>query len=108
MDSLHLKPWQEPPCWAGDDKPVDRDGTHGRAAAWALRRKLIKAGLSMYEPDPVAALEAVAACQRDDARAHSPRSRDSRDEQAPASPHTPEESEEATPELGDPLLEARY
>ena len=92
MDSLHLRPWQEPPCWADDDKPVDHDGTHGRAAAWALRRRLIKAGLSMYEPDPVRALEAAAARQRDRARHLAPNgakldtrppARDSQDEHAP-------------------------
>jgi hypothetical protein len=64
MDNLRLRPWQDPPCWACDDKPVD-DHTHGRVAAWELRRRLLKAGLSQYEPDPVAALEAVAARQRD-------------------------------------------
>jgi hypothetical protein len=32
-------------------------------AAWELRRRLLKAGLSVFEPDPVAALEAVAARQ---------------------------------------------
>jgi hypothetical protein len=36
-------------------------------AAWELRWRLLKAGLSEYEPDPVAALEAVAARQRDEA-----------------------------------------
>jgi hypothetical protein len=29
VETLHLRPWQEPPCWAGDDRPVD-DGTHCR------------------------------------------------------------------------------
>jgi hypothetical protein len=39
----------------------------GKVAAWELRRRLLKAGLSEFEPDPVAALEAVAARQRDEA-----------------------------------------
>jgi len=38
-----------------------------RVAAWELRHRLLKAGLSMYEPDPIRALEAVAARQRDEA-----------------------------------------
>jgi hypothetical protein len=52
--------------WADDDKPHDPHPTAGRVAAWELRRRLLKAGLSQWEPDPVAALEAVAARQRDE------------------------------------------
>jgi hypothetical protein len=58
-EALHLKPWQWPPCWA-DDKRRDPHPTAGSVAAW-LRRRLLKAGLSAFEPDPVAALQAVAA-----------------------------------------------
>jgi hypothetical protein len=58
--ALRLRPWQSPPCWMGDDKPaVDNDDTHGDLRAWQLRRRLIEAGLSPYEPDPIAALEAA-------------------------------------------------
>lgn len=57
-DALHLRPWQPPPCWLGDDKPIDDFPLAGRAAAWELRRRLIAAGLSMYEPDPIGALAA--------------------------------------------------
>jgi hypothetical protein len=66
-DTLNLKPWQLPPMDAGDDKPRDETPLAGRVAAWELRRRLIKAGLSAYEPDPIRALEAVAARQRVDA-----------------------------------------
>ncbi len=66
MDNLHLKPWQDPPCWA-DDGARPLDDHRGRGAAWELRRRLIAAGLSQYEPNPVAALEAAAARQRAEA-----------------------------------------
>jgi hypothetical protein len=38
-----------------------------KSAAWELRRQLLKAGLSVWEPDPIRAREAVAACQRGEA-----------------------------------------
>lgn len=65
VDSLRLKPWQWPPMWADNDRPRDPHPSAGREAAWQLRRRLLKAGLSAYQPDPVAALEAAAARQRD-------------------------------------------
>lgn len=55
-ERLNLRSWQPPPCWMGDDKPVDDCPTAGRVAAWTLRRRLIAAGLSKFEPDPPAAL----------------------------------------------------
>jgi hypothetical protein len=55
---LHLEPWQSPPCWAGDERPVAED-SGGHLAAWMMRQRLIDAGLSIYEPDPVAALAAI-------------------------------------------------
>ena len=61
---LNLKPWQPPPCWQGDERPVDDFATAGRVAAWELRRRLLAAGLSAFEPDPVGALAAI------EARAH--------------------------------------
>jgi hypothetical protein len=67
IDSLKLKPWQDLPMFASDDKPRDEHPSAGRVAAWALRRRLIKAGLSVYEPNPIRALEAVAAGQRAEA-----------------------------------------
>lgn len=53
---LQLKPWQSPPCY-GDTSP----GHDGHADAAKLLRKLLDAGLSRYEPDPVAALAKVEA-----------------------------------------------
>lgn len=66
-DALNLKPWQSPPMHMEEDRPRDESPVAGRVAAWALRRKLLAAGLSVFEPDPVRALETVAARQRGDA-----------------------------------------
>ena len=59
METLRLRPWQTPPCWVGDERP-HVDDHRGEVAAWELRRRLLAAGLSEFEPDPVRALEAVA------------------------------------------------
>ena len=75
METLRLRPWQTPPCWVGDERP-HVDDHRGEVAAWELRRRLLAAGLSEFEPDPVAALEAIALRQRDGARAQ-PSLRDS-------------------------------
>jgi hypothetical protein len=53
--NLRLKPWQSPPMY-GDVQP----GHEAHADAEVLLRKLLAAGLSRYEPDPLAALEAAA------------------------------------------------
>jgi hypothetical protein len=63
-DSLHLRPWQLPPMHADEDRPRDDHPTAGKVAAWTLRRRLLKAGLSVFEPDPISSLESVAARQR--------------------------------------------
>jgi hypothetical protein len=56
--TLKLKPWQSPPCEVDPDWADDTgDDHHGRIAAARLLRRLLAAGLSRYEPDPVAALE---------------------------------------------------
>jgi hypothetical protein len=59
---LHLKPWQPPPCWisnlAGNLAAGD-DGVGGRYAAAKLVQRLLAAGLSRFEPNPIAALEAA-------------------------------------------------
>jgi hypothetical protein len=62
--NLSLKPWQPPPMHADEDRPRDDHPSAGKVAAWELCQRLLKAGLSMYEPDPIRALEAVAARQR--------------------------------------------
>jgi hypothetical protein len=50
IDALKLKPWEDPPCVCDGegDEPGDR-----------LLRKMIAAGVSQFEPDPMAALRAV-------------------------------------------------
>jgi hypothetical protein len=56
MKSLRLRPWMCPPC-DSDDK-VDPTGlSGGKPEEVALRRRMIAAGLSVYEPDPLGALE---------------------------------------------------
>jgi hypothetical protein len=60
MDSLHLAPWQSPPAWVenlvGDIQAGD-DGVLGAYQGAKLLRRLLDAGLSRYEPDPLAALK---------------------------------------------------
>jgi hypothetical protein len=61
MQTLGLRPWQCPPLAAADKVGLDRYGE--RANEVELRQRLKRAGLSVYEPDPVAALaRAAAAC----------------------------------------------
>jgi len=50
--SLHLMPWDLPPCCAseGDDSDID-------AEAVKLLRKMLAAGVSRWHPDPMAAIE---------------------------------------------------
>ena len=60
-DNLHLAPHQSPPCWATEADliadPDDPADIYGRRAAAVLRKRLIEAGLSAHEPDPIQALE---------------------------------------------------
>jgi hypothetical protein len=49
--SLSLLPWQSPPMYGDIDRP--RRDQH----AAELLQRMLDAGLSRYEPDPVAALE---------------------------------------------------
>src|SRR5438105_10164815 len=66
--ALGLKPWQQAPC---DVEPGDFDavGFEGRStgAASVLVARLLAAGLSRYEPDPVNALARVEAERARDA-----------------------------------------
>ena len=59
MKSLRLKSWELPPC----EVRVDNTDPECAYAAKLLRR-LLAAGLSRYEPDPVSALQAVEARAR--------------------------------------------
>jgi hypothetical protein len=58
---LVLKPWMAPPCAAHEEVgPTEYDDCYGnRRAEVELLRRLLAAGLSRWEPDPVAALERV-------------------------------------------------
>jgi hypothetical protein len=54
VNALQLRPWQSPPLYGRD------------ADAAVLLRKLLDAGLSRYEPNPVAALAAIEARAQND------------------------------------------
>jgi hypothetical protein len=55
-DTLRLKPWQAPPAHVHADA-TPHPAIYGcRPGEIALRDRLVAAGLSIYEPDPVKAL----------------------------------------------------
>jgi hypothetical protein len=59
--ALSLRPWQSPPCWIDDvvgTLNAGDDGICGEYQAARLLRRLLDAGLSRYEPNPLAALAA--------------------------------------------------
>jgi hypothetical protein len=58
VDALHLKPWEHPPCWATPD-----DDYPDREAARLLKR-MLSAGISQFDPDPMVALEAAKAAKK--------------------------------------------
>lgn len=51
-DRLALRPWEAAPCMVREHDPRDADGR-------ALAERLIGAGLSQFEPDPLTALQAA-------------------------------------------------
>jgi hypothetical protein len=51
IDALSLKPWQSPPCSVDEDDPDERDRD-----AQKLLQRMLAAGVSRYDPDPLAAL----------------------------------------------------
>jgi hypothetical protein len=53
VDSLHLKPWQTPPCWVEDAHEPKR----GEEEAAKLLRRMLRSGVSRWHLDPLAALE---------------------------------------------------
>jgi hypothetical protein len=64
MRSLRLKLWQSPPCWIAIDDieniiAAGDDGVLGNYRGARLLQRMLAAGLSKYEPNPVAALEGV-------------------------------------------------
>jgi hypothetical protein len=58
--TLRLKCWQAPPMHAGDAVTAAPCYGH-RPEEIGLRRRLLACGLSQFEPDPIAALEAAEA-----------------------------------------------
>ena len=55
--SLHLKPWQSPPCRSDPEdlyKPIG--DPRGERESAELLRRLLDIGLSRYEPDPLQAI----------------------------------------------------
>jgi hypothetical protein len=58
-ETLRLKPWQAPPAHVRATDP-DPNVYGRRAAEIALRDRLLAAGLSVFEPDPIAALARAA------------------------------------------------
>ena len=59
MEALNLKPWESPPCWV-DPADIETILAAGPGddtfEAAKLTRRLLDAGLSLYEPDPITAL----------------------------------------------------
>jgi len=53
--TLRLKPWQAVPCEAGDAATDPPCYGHSLGEV-ALRRRMLAAGLSQFEPDPLTAL----------------------------------------------------
>ena len=65
MITLRLKPWQCPPVIASDTVGDNPDRYGERPQEVELRQRMIKLGISVYEPDPIAAMEtAVSASGR--------------------------------------------
>jgi hypothetical protein len=63
IESLHLKPWEMPPCLGDCDNGNGRD-----EQAWALLKRMRKAGISRWHPDPLEACqkaEAALGAQRE-------------------------------------------
>jgi hypothetical protein len=62
--TLKLKCWEAPPCHCRDD--VINNITYGhKRKEITLRRRMLAAGLSLFEPDPRAALAAKASSAAD-------------------------------------------
>lgn len=62
VKSLRLRPWQAPPCDANDEiDPAEGDRPGNMPGEVGLRQRLKRAGLSVFEPDVLGALEAAEA-----------------------------------------------
>jgi hypothetical protein len=69
--SLKLRPWAPPPCWMRKPEYIAAAlarpyGIDGERQAGELARDLIAAGLSIFESDPLAALEQTESARRDE------------------------------------------
>jgi hypothetical protein len=59
--TLKLRPWQAPPTDVHSDVVMNPPSYGHRPEEIALRRRMLALGLSLYEPDPICALEAAEA-----------------------------------------------
>jgi hypothetical protein len=59
IKNLRLRPWECPPCDSSDGAPADCYGR--RPAELELRQRMKRAGVSVFHPDPMAALTEHAA-----------------------------------------------
>ena len=57
--NLGLAVYEFPPCWLLDAEDTEGPAFNGKVQAARLLRRLLGAGLSQYEPDPIAALGAA-------------------------------------------------
>lgn len=55
-NTLGLKPWQTEPLHVVDNGVIDPNGWGNRPDEVALRRKMLKLKISLFEPDPPAAI----------------------------------------------------
>ncbi len=62
MITLRLKPWEAPPI-VSDDEVGDPTKYGSRPQEVELRQRMIKLGVSLFEPDPLAALAAAEAAK---------------------------------------------
>ena len=57
IESLSLKPWQSPPCQIDEDADEpDNAEREPDTVGRKLLRQMLRAGVSRYDPDPLAAL----------------------------------------------------
>jgi len=63
-DALDLRPWEHTPCWVDADEIVSilAQPNDARYRAAKLAKELLDAGLSIYEPSPLQALERKRKC----------------------------------------------
>jgi hypothetical protein len=62
MKLLRLRPWQCPPCWANEEiDPAEGERFGNLRDEVELLQRMLVAGLSHWEPDPLAAVERVEA-----------------------------------------------